>query len=69
MNDLFMEIRFSQGEEIYENVQVSLFLGRGTKGNHFLFLSLAFKGFQKRVSEENLQIQRVGRASKSRVNH
>ena len=53
VNNLFRGIPVSHEDKIHEHIQVSLLLGRRTKGNFALFL-LVFAGFQKGLSAENL---------------
>ena len=52
MNNLFRGIPFSQEDEIYAHIQVSLLVGRRTKGKSCLLLLSIFEGFQKGLSAE-----------------
>ena len=54
INNLFRGIPFSQEDKIHEHIQVSLFLGRRTKGNlawcFHSFLQVLGRGFLQKIT-------------------
>ena len=54
VNNLFRGIPFSYEDKIHEDIQESLLLGRGAKGNFALCFHFIFAGFRKGLSAESL---------------
>ena len=58
LNNLVRGIPFSYDDKIQEHIKESLLLGRRTKEKFCLVFALAFAGFRKGLSAENLLLRR-----------